>query len=59
MHEVGARQRAGRGPECLPEAGQQGFELASDAISRRGHRITSYNVCYTKLLRIENAIFFC
>ena len=39
--------------------GNQGewlYEVSNDSIKIQHGRITSYNVCYTKLLRIANAI---
>ena len=47
--EVGGQHAHGhRRPEAQPEAQQHGYPETAGGPQ---HRITSYNVCYTKLLR--------
>ena len=43
-------------PENVKHRNQYNFELILNALVSFKNRITSYNVCYTKLLRIGTAI---
>ena len=54
---LGLAQVQEDGLHSVAHLGRQGLAAAGDGVEvDRRHRITSYNVCYTKLLRVKAAV---